>query len=211
MLYNATTGKRIQKPFDYINWVHSLLKTPEFELKECLFGEHLLIDKTKPVAIVESEKTAVIASVYFPQFIWLATGGKDGLKAEKCSVLAGRTIKLFPDLNCFDKWSAIAKKIFNPELVEVSDLLEHNASEAERKQGLDLADYLIRFDFREFTQPEAEASQPPPAVQEVPILPTSEELQYSKMAASNPHVEMLVKQLGLVSATTGKPLMKFEV
>ena len=211
MLYNATTGKRIKEPFNHINWVHSALKMPEFELRQCLFGEHLLIDKAKPVAIVESEKTAVIASVYRPEFIWLATGGKDGLKAEFCSVLAGRTIKLFPDLNCFDKWSAIAKKIFNSELVEVSDLLERNASEAERKQGFDLADYLIRFDFREFTQPEAEASQPPPAVQEVPILPTSEELQYSKMAASNPHVEMLVKQLGLVSATTGKPLMKFDV
>jgi hypothetical protein len=211
MLYNPTTGKRIKEPFNHINWVHSLLKTPEFELRQCLFGEHLLNDKTKPVAIVESEKTAVIASVYFPQFIWLAVGSLSNLKAEKCSVLAGRTIKLFPDLNCFDKWSAIAKKIFNPELVEVSDLLERNASEAERKRGLDLADYLIRFDFREFTQPEAEASQMLPAVQEVPILPTKEELQYSKMAASNPYVEMLVKQLGLVSASTGKPLNKFEV
>ena len=211
MLYDSTTGKRIKEPFNHINWVHSLLKMPEFELRQCLFGEHLLNDKAKPVAIVESEKTAVIASVYFPQFIWLAVGSVSNLKAEFCSVLAGRTIKLFPDLNCFDKWSAIAKKIFNPELVEVSDLLERNASEAERKQGFDLADYLIRFDFREFTQPEAEASQPPPAVQEVPILPTSEELQYSKMAASNPYVEMLVKQLGLVSATTGKPLMKFDV
>ena len=211
MLYSPTTGKRIKEPFNHINWVHSLLKTPEFELRQCLFGEHLLNDKTKPVAIVESEKTAVIASVYFPQFIWLAVGSLSNLKSEICSVLAGRTIKLFPDLNCFDKWSAIAKKIFNPELVEVSDLLERNASEAERKQGFDLADYLIRVDFREFTKPEAEASQPPPAVQEVPILPTNEELQYSKMAASNPYVEMLVRQLGLVSATTGKPLMKFDV
>jgi hypothetical protein len=209
MLYNPTTGKRIKEPFNHINWVHSLLKTPEFELRQCLFGEHLLIDKTKPVAIVESEKTAVIASVYKPEFIWLATGGKDSLKAEICSVLVGRTVTLFPDLNGFDKWSAEAKKIFNPELVEVSDLLERKASEAERKQGLDLADFLIRFDFREFTQPDA--SQPPPAVQEVPIMPTKEELQYSIMANRNPYIEMLVSKLGLVSATTGKPLMKFEV
>jgi hypothetical protein len=67
-----------------------------------LFGEHLLIDKTKPVAIVESEKTAVIASVYLPQFIWVAVGSLTNLNAEKCNVLKGRTVTLFPDLNGFD-------------------------------------------------------------------------------------------------------------
>lgn len=208
MLYSPTTGKRIQEPFNHIDWVHSLLKMPEFELRQCLFGEHLLIDKTKPVAIVESEKTAVIASAYKPEFIWLATGGKEGLKAEKCSVLAGRTVKLFPDLNCFDKWSAIAKKIFNPSLVEVDDLLERKATESEKKQQFDIADYLVKFDLEAFTKPKAEQLTPPPPVQEVPIMPTKEDLQYSKMANRNPYVEMLVSKLGLVSATTGKPFIK---
>jgi hypothetical protein len=208
MLYSPTTGKRVKEPFNHFNWVHSLLKTPEFELRQCFFGEHLLIDKTKPVAIVESEKTAVIASAYKPEFIWLATGGKEGLKAEKCSVLAGRTVKLFPDLNCFDKWSAIAKKIFNPSLVEVDDLLERKATEAEKKQQFDIADYLVKFDLEAFTKPKAEQLTPPPPVQEVPIMPTKEDLQYSKMANRNPYVEMLVSKLGLVSATTGKPLIK---
>jgi hypothetical protein len=213
MLYSPTTGKRIQKPFNHVDWVHSLLKMPEFELRQCLFGEHLLIDKTKPVAIVESEKTAVIASAYKPEFIWLATGGKDGLKVEKCSVLAGRTVVLFPDLDGFEKWSSKANEIFNPELVEVDDTLERKASEVERKEGLDLrkqkfdfADYLIRYKFHKFIQPEP--SQPPPAFQEILILPTKEELQYSKIASNNPYVEMLVSKLGLVSATTGKPFIK---
>jgi len=209
MLYNPTTGKRVKKPFNHINWVHSALKLPEFELRQCLFGEHLLNDKTKPVAIVESEKTAVIASVYFPKFIWLAVGSLTNLNAEKCSVLKGRSVTLFPDLNGFEKWSAKARELKHIAKFSVSDLLERKATEAERKQGLDLADYLTRFDFSTFNQPEA--TEPPPAVQEVPVLPTKEELQYSKMAASNPYVEMLVKQLGLVSATTGKPLNKFEV
>ena len=95
MLYNADTGKRIKEPFNHIQWVHKLINCPTFELKQCLFGEHLLHDKTKPVAIVESEKTAIIASVYLPQFIWLSVGGVDGLNTEKCSVLKGRNVTLF--------------------------------------------------------------------------------------------------------------------
>ena len=43
MLYSPTTGKR-QKEFTF---AHKLIKQPEFGLKQCFFGEHLLIDKTK--------------------------------------------------------------------------------------------------------------------------------------------------------------------
>jgi hypothetical protein len=150
MPYNPITGKRIKEPCNCINWIHSILKQPEFALKQCLFGEHLLRDKIKPVAIVESEKTAVIASVYFPNFIWLAVGGKDGLNAEKCKVLKGRTVTLFPDLNGFELWSEKAKE-FN---FVVSDLLERKATKADKQQGFDIVDYLVRFNFRTFTNPE---------------------------------------------------------
>lgn len=165
MLYSPTTGKRVKEPFNHISWVHKTLKQPEFELRQCLFGEHLLIDKTKPVAIVESEKTAVIASVYLPQFIWVAVGSLTDLNAEKCSILKGRTVILFPDLNGFDKWSNKAKELSHLANFTVSDLLERKATKAERKQGLDLADYLTRYDYREFALPEPEATEPPPAVQ----------------------------------------------
>jgi hypothetical protein len=165
MLYNPTTGKRVKEPFNHINWVHKALKQPEFELKQCLFGEHLLIDKTKPVAIVESEKTAVIASVYLPQFIWVAVGSLTNLNAEKCSILKGRTVTLFPDLNGFDKWSSKAKELSHLAPFTVSDLLERKATEAERKQGFDFADYLIKFNYKEFALPKPEATEPTPAVQ----------------------------------------------
>jgi hypothetical protein len=166
MLYSPTTGKRIKEPFNHINWVHSVLKQPEFALKQCLFGEHLLIDTTKPIALVESEKTAVIASVYLPQFIWLAVGSLTNLNAEKCSTMKGRKVVLFPDLNGFEKWSSKAKELEHLAKFKVSDLLERKATEAERKQGLDLADYLLRFDFREFNPPAIETvPEPPPAVE----------------------------------------------
>ncbi|MFN7654852.1 MAG: DUF6965 family protein [Cyclobacteriaceae bacterium] len=164
MLYSPSTGKRVKEPFNHINWVHSALKQPAFELRQCLFGEHLLIDKTKPIAIVESEKTAVIASVYLPQFIWLAVGSLTNLNAEKCSILKGRSVTLFPDLNGFEKWNNKAKELSHLATFTVSDLLERKATEAEKKQGLDLADYLIKFNYKEFALPEREATKPPPAV-----------------------------------------------
>jgi len=151
MLYSPTTGKRVKNLELPVYWVHKALKQPEFELRQCLFGEHLLIDKTKPVAIVESEKTAVIASVYLPQFIWVAVGGISNLNAEKCSILKGRNVILFPDLNGFEKWSNKAKELSHLAIFTVSDLLERKANEAEKKQGLDLADYLVRYDLKKFS------------------------------------------------------------
>jgi hypothetical protein len=165
MLYSPTTGKRVKNLELPVYWVHKALKQPEFELRQCLFGEHLLIDKTKPVAIVESEKTAVIASVYLPQFIWVAVGSLTNLNAEKCSILKGRTVTLFPDLNGFDKWSSKAKELSHLATFTVSDLLERKATESEKKQGFDLADYLIKYDYKAFALPEPEATEPPPAVQ----------------------------------------------
>ena len=165
MLYSPTTGKRVKEPYNHINWVHNALKEPDFELKQCLFGEHLLIDKTKPVAIVESEKTAIIASVYLPRFIWLAVGSLSNLTESKCHVLKGRTVTLFPDLNGFEKWSSKAKELSHIASFQISDLLERKASEAERKQGFDLADFLIKFNYNEFSLPETTAPGPVPVVQ----------------------------------------------
>jgi hypothetical protein len=162
MLYSPTTGKRVKNLELPVYWVHKALKQPEFELKQCLFGEHLINQcLSKPIAIVESEKTAVIASVYLPQFIWVAVGSLTNLNAEKCSILKGQTVTLFPDLNGFEKWSNKAKELSHLAIFTVSDLLERKATEEERKQGFDLADYLVKFDYKDFTPPEPEATEPP--------------------------------------------------
>jgi len=161
MLYNATDGKRIKKPYDCVNWVHKVIKQPEFELKQCFFGEHLLIDRTKTVAIIESEKSAIISSVYFPKFIWLSVGGKTNLTIDRIKVLQGRKVVLFPDLNCFDHWQNIAKECSKIASISVSDLLERIATEAEKKEGLDLADYLLNFDYKKSGEPK------PPKIEKV--------------------------------------------
>jgi hypothetical protein len=169
MLYNPTTGKRVKEPFNHIYWVHKAITQPEFELKQCLFGEHLLIDKTKPVAIVESEKTALIASVYLPQFIWVAVGSLTNLNADKCNILKGRAVTLFPDLNGFDKWSSKAKELSHLATFTVSDLLECKATEIERLQGLDIADYLIRDKFKAFVLSHPGDTRPLPAIQPIKV------------------------------------------
>lgn len=140
MQYEPTTGKRIKEPKEQVNWVHSLLHVKNYQ--QCFFGEHLLKDKRKPVAIVESEKTAIIASTYFPDFIWLAAGNKQGLTEQKCRALAGRAVTLFPDLKAFDQWKEKAERLSSIAKFQVSDYLERSATPEEKEQGLDIADFL---------------------------------------------------------------------
>lgn len=129
------------------------MKLPDFNLNQCLFGAHLLKGNVKPVGIVESEKTALIASLYFPECTWLASGGKNGLNIEKMAVLKGRKVILFPDLDGFELWTQRAQELSPLLDVKVSDLLDRKASEEERKGKLDIADYLLKFSLESFTVP----------------------------------------------------------
>ncbi|MCF8450689.1 MAG: DUF6371 domain-containing protein [Taibaiella sp.] len=144
MLYNPYTGKRIREPYSHIAWVHNGLKKEDEELKQCFFGEHLLRDNKKQVGIVEAEKTAIVASAYKPDIIWLAAGSKEGLTEDKCSVLQGRKVELYPDLKAYSDWLDRATELSHITTFTVSGYLEQIATEEERQQGLDLADYLTR-------------------------------------------------------------------
>lgn len=130
----------------------------------CLFGEHLL-DKypRNPIALVEAPKTAIYGALYFgfpdnpANMLWLAVYNLSSLNLNKCKELAGRDVYLFPDLSkdgkAFDLWSKKAKQLeiqIPRSRFTVSDLLEKNASEEERKNGTDLADFLITKDWRLF-------------------------------------------------------------
>ena len=152
MQYNPETGKRIKHESGAINWVHNKLKYAkqlpnDFNLRQCFFGEHLLkIYPDKTVAIAESEKNAIVASVFYPELNWLSCGNLNGLSIEKCKVLEGRNVILFPDLKAFNLWSEKAieiQKQCNCQ-VRVSKLLENIASDDEKRDGQDIADFIIR-------------------------------------------------------------------
>ncbi len=151
-LYNGHRDK--EKDGDKTNWTHWKLKQAgklpaDWQLTQCLFGAHLLPrypDKT--VGLVESEKSAVIASIVLPQFLWVSCGGKTNLEAgQKHLALQGRKVVMFPDTDpngeTFAFWSQKAaewrEKGFD---VQVSDLLEKTATAAQKAAKIDIADLL---------------------------------------------------------------------
>ena len=158
MPYNPITGKRERLAIPASNWVHSVLKLDGFNLQQCFFGQHLLCDDmSMPVAVVESEKSAVIASVFIPSFVWIATGGKGyeklnkngdlmavpDLLREKFRILAGRKVVLFPDLGAVEDWQHLAAELADITDVSVNDMLIEAAAEHQLPDKSDLCDYLI--------------------------------------------------------------------
>ena len=102
----------------------------------------------KPVAIVESEKTALVAALFIPDFIWLATGGMHGcFNGEAMQVLDGREVILFPDLKATEEWRQRLPMLESfCRRATCSDMLERIATGAQREAGLDIADFLLMED-----------------------------------------------------------------
>ena len=134
-------------------WVHAILKDqlPEgFTLQHCLFGLHLLSDN-KTVCIVESEKTAVILSELFPDFVWLSCGGLQMFKPELLAPLVNHKIMIFPDTDetseAFKAWSDKAQqatKLYSFQYpLRISSILELHATPEQKARKIDLVDYCF--------------------------------------------------------------------
>ncbi len=150
MKYDAKTGHRTKEPHSMVTWVHSEMKISNFTLRQCFFGEHLLTDtpKSKTIAIVESEKTSIIATHFISDFVWLATGGMNGcFNKEAVNVLKGREVILVPDLGATDKWKAKMPLLQSVcKRVVISNILDENSTEEQKAKGLDIADFLLMTD-----------------------------------------------------------------
>lgn len=135
-------GKRVKSMGS--QWIHSVItgkSMDELGCTQCLFGEHLIYDRPDAdVCVVESEKSAIICSIFYPDKIWVATGGSHGLTVERCMPLQGGNVWLFPDVGMYAEWSSKALDVeVMCERLVVSDILEAAGLE----DGSDLADYLI--------------------------------------------------------------------
>ena len=140
-----STAHRVKEPHSYGCRAHSGLRLNGFCLRQCLFGEHLLKNSSSSVMLVESGKTVVVMSHFIPDYIWLATGGKNGcFNSEAMQVLKGREVTLIPDLGVTEQWkekSALLSGIC--KRVVVSNVLECTSDEEQRSQGLDIADFFL--------------------------------------------------------------------
>ncbi len=136
--YDWNTGKRVKKPFPKIYWIHKLLSR-NFELEQCLFGEHLLTGLTKDdtVYLVESEKTAIICYLHNPNNTYIATGGLSNINFKKMSVLSGLDVIALPDKGGYELW----KKKLEPFGIKVHSILENNNN---INVGDDIADLIMR-------------------------------------------------------------------
>ncbi|GAB3525968.1 hypothetical protein GCM10027443_00690 [Pontibacter brevis] len=82
--YHSTGSRdKSRKPF-------YLKNTADNRYGQSLYGLHLLREDV-PVIVVESEKTAVMASFHYPQYDLVATGGASSLSKEKARALFGRS------------------------------------------------------------------------------------------------------------------------
>lgn len=109
MRYNGETGKRIDVfPNTPVYWVSKEMKKKEmllqdWEKTQCLFGEHLLrfpSNENKVIALVESEKNALIGAAVYPDYVWVSCSNCKGFKEDMLKVLKGRTVIAFPTQEC---------------------------------------------------------------------------------------------------------------
>ena len=145
--YDPVSGKRDK----FVNWANNILIKKkllpnDWQPTQCLYGEHLIRKyPQKPIVIVESEKTAIIMSIFCPEYIWMATGGINNLNAQRIMPIKNAEIKAIPDLQAFGYWNAKAEEI-NRNIgskIIVSDILEKEATPEQREQGLDIADFYL--------------------------------------------------------------------
>ena len=141
MQYDRFTGKRIKEPYNRINWLHKANNEPNFNLNQCLFGLHQIKeDYQKTIAIVESEKTAIVMSILLPQYIWLATGNKGNFKFEMLKPIKKRNIVSYPDKGEYINWLNVSTELNAIGFkISVSEILEYTDFE----NGYDLADYYL--------------------------------------------------------------------
>lgn len=145
MMYDER-GHRIKGERDMVDWLHSRimrmkrLKSSDWNLKQCLFGEHLLHSRPNDmVCLVESEKTAIICALRCPKYLWLACGGKQNLKPEMCQALEGRNVLLFPDADAVADWEERKKRLSFCRKIKMYSWYKHEAEGSKR----DIADVIL--------------------------------------------------------------------
>lgn len=87
-------------------------KTLPPQADQVLFGSHLLrLYPSASVGVVESQKSAVILSITYPEVVWLATAGLTNFNERLLAPIYDRNVVCFPDVNGVQEWTQRAKDL----------------------------------------------------------------------------------------------------
>ena len=135
VIYYNENGKRRK---DKMSWfVHKKINE-KFLLSQVFFGEHLIFDAEK-IALCESEKTAILMSIFEPDFTWIASGGAQMLNDYRLSRLQ-KIDKVFADNGQFESWELKTKHFENRQM-DIS--VDKAVSEGILQPGDDILDLYI--------------------------------------------------------------------
>lgn len=135
VMYYNSNGKRNK---DRMGWfVHKKI-SKDFNYRQCFFGLHLTTPD-KPVALCESEKTAIIMSVFEPGYTWIASGGSEMLNDERLLELP-RLDMVYPDNKQFNKWEQ-KTRIFTDRQMDIS--VDEAVNNGILKEGDDILDLYL--------------------------------------------------------------------
>ena len=140
-------GHRVKRSeCDAVDWLHARLMrqqgrpASDYHLRQCLFGEHLLSQRPNDlVCVVEGEKSAVIASLVFPAFVWVAVGGKAMFSPERCKVLANHDVLIYSDADAVEEWGNKIKSFTFCRSIRLSDWAKNEPQSSKR----DIADLIM--------------------------------------------------------------------
>lgn len=127
---------------DKVDWMRAYCERTKFgphikQTDKVLFGQHLLPRYPgKNVCIVESEKSAVLCAILFPQFLWLATGGCGNLQVAKLLPLMDRTVLVYPDSGEYEKWCERMKESGHKQFHVIDEIEKY-------EPNTDIADVIL--------------------------------------------------------------------
>lgn len=150
-------GHRVKRSDrDAVDWLHARYmrqqgkKASDFRLRQCLFGEHLLTERPdEMVALTESEKSAIICALVFPDFIWVSCGGKHGFKPDLCKPLAGRNVLVYADADAANEWREKITQLTFCKSIRLSDWSKGEPQDSKR----DIADLILEEQKRKQVKP----------------------------------------------------------
>ena len=100
------------------------------------------------VAIVESERSAVVLSELFPECIWMAYSYPSNFTVDKLAHLQGCVVSIYPHTDptgctyvSFLELADQARRLYDIDLSVVS-LLEEHASEEQKERCIDILDFI---------------------------------------------------------------------